>query len=409
MTPRHRHKLADAAAALDAGRAHDALALAEAVLRDLPDSPAARLLQARARIALHQPADTLASLDALEHYHADQRDRPDVAMLRLDALRAAGSLTLALRLADRLATQYPDDPRPHRAAYEVALQLTRQDRAVAALREVVRLCPSDAQAKRTLAQLVESTNPDEAIRLLAGDAEACGPARRARLLVAARRWPEAQDMYRQALRSSPQDATLLHEAGRLADDLGEDELAIARLTGARAWSALGDAHLHGGRLTQAGRAYWRAIRSGGGASVRDWTGLKMCAIESGHRRAADRAGMWLRRHASREERQRALGEMWPHVAQAIALGRARAAGTPVQHEAPSPLRGLLRQAAATLLRQTRRHPRRADVHYHLAVCHDALEHRADAEHSVGRALQLNPRYVAASQLAVRIGAHRLAA
>lgn len=398
MTPLTRCQLDDTAQAFDEGRIDAALNMVRAVLRSQPDHLEARLLEARIHIARCRPEATLMSLDAIDLHHESQRGRPDVAMLRLDALMAAGEHTLALRLADKLARAFPDDPRPHTTAVEAALQLNRTDRAAEALRELVRICPSDRDRRLKLAELVESDRPDEAIALLRQERDAAQRSRVARLLVRVGRLRDAEESYRALMAQRPEDMALREEAGRLADAMGQDELAIKRLHDP---ASLAEAHMHVGRLATAGRAWWRAIRRGD-AGVRAWAGLLACAIETGHEKTARYARQYMDLHITRQERQLALASIWPHVACGLAIHRAATQSDQQDLSPPSPLHALLRQATATLQRQVKRHPRRADAHYHLGVCRHAMGEGAAAEQAASEALRLNPRYAAASRLAMQL-------
>ncbi len=396
--------LDEARQALQQQQPQAALSLVRTILQRDPGDVRARLIEARAQLALHRPQATLAALDAVDLHHEQAQGRPDVAMLRLQALAAAGEYALALRLADDLIRRFPDDPRPHRAAADMALQLNQPDRAAQALRTVVRLCPTDSAARRTLASLVEMADPDEAIALLMHADDSPDQTHVARLMVRAGRWRDGQELYRQLLRMHASDPALRDDAGRLADAMGDDALATRLLENPEARAR---AHMHAGRLAAAGRAWWRAIRHGHGG-VRAWTGLLLCAIETGHDRAASQARRHLDLHASRQERQQSIAELWPHAACGLAVNRATRRLHDAEAPSPSPLQTLLRQATATLQRQVKRYPRRADAHYHLASCRAALGQHREADAAVSEALRLNPSYAAASGLAMRLG-RRIAA
>lgn len=103
------------------------------------------------------------------------------------------------------------------------------------------------------------------------------------------------------------------------------------------------------------------------------------------------------------QRRRLVAEAWRHVGAGLALTRASAATSP-DAAADTPLTTLLADAVATLERQARRHPRRADTHHHLAVCLAARGEAQAAQVANRRSLQLNPRYAAAAQLAARLAA-----
>jgi tetratricopeptide (TPR) repeat protein len=404
MNPRTRHKLDEASAALADQRHDEALSLVQQVLRAHPGDLEARLIEARIQLARRRPRASLDALNALELHDDARRGRPDVAMLRLDALAAAGEYSLALKLASRLADRFPDDDRAHRAKAHAALQLNHVDEAADALREVVRLCPNDRAASDTLASLVAAHRPDEAIDLLQRHRDPLQRRQVARWMVRAGRWRDARELYRELLRDQPDDEVLCDEAGRLADACGDDDEAMHLL---RDTAALAEAHMHAGRLAEAGRCWWRLVRRAH-ADVRAWTGLLICAVETGHERAARFAARHLDVHASRHERQHAMAGLWPHAACGLAVARAMRATDEHAISPPSPLQTMLRKATATLDRQTRRHPRRADAHYHLAVCRAALHESGAAERAVSEALRLNPNYAAASHLAVRLAQRQAA-
>ena len=134
-----------------------------------PSMTAARILEARLKLQQNQPRQALAALDADGLYNPDDRNRPEVAMLRVQGLIAAkgtNELLPCSELDAKLTEAFPDDVRFHRMIAALAMKAGTTDRAVAALTEVVRLEPADRPARMNLARLLADAKPEAAIALL---------------------------------------------------------------------------------------------------------------------------------------------------------------------------------------------------------------------------------------------------
>ena len=146
----------------DAGRAEDALSHADAALRCDPDSLHARLLQARIHVAQERPAEATRALNALVASHPQSAQRPDVMLLRAQALALGNQIGLAIDQLHTMSRQFPDDVRPYRLLATIHVQRNDAAQASAALQQVLRMEPSNTNAKRMLASLTAATNPQRA-------------------------------------------------------------------------------------------------------------------------------------------------------------------------------------------------------------------------------------------------------
>ena len=161
-----RQFLDRATLALDGGQLDLARQQLAFALKLDPSLAEARLIQARLDLHTARPLDALSALDAHDQYHPDHRDDPKVAFLRARALCRSGQDTEALDLLPKLARQYPDDERPHRLLAALRLKLEQVDGAIESLTQILRLKPSDRSVRRTLADLMCPTRPDDAAALL---------------------------------------------------------------------------------------------------------------------------------------------------------------------------------------------------------------------------------------------------
>lgn len=230
----------------------------------------------------------------------------------------------------------------------------------------------------------------------------------ARRFVREERLADAEALYAGLCERRPGDATLWIEAGRVAESRGQGDLAARRF--ARAASADGKhrgeathllavTHLRNGQPHRAARAWHRSLPDR--ASAKAWAGLLVCAMVEGRPRLRRRALRELRLHTSRRERRRMVAELWLDAAPSVAL----------RDTAPtaSPLQTLLAQTARTLAEAAERHPRRADVHHHRAVCEAKLGRVEDAIASNRLALRINHAYTDATRLKLRLARLRQAA
>ncbi len=381
-----------------------------------PGSSAARLAEARIQLARHQPRLALKALDAHDHYHPERRETPQVMMLRARALVRTSGDALSRSLLENLAARFPDDARAHRMLAGLCIKQDQLDRAIVHLRQVVRLEPSDTASRSTLATLLGRHQPEAAAELLRSDPTANDPPDRrltaARLYTRAERYREAEELYAPLLTERRDEAALWQEAGTLADAMGDDTLAIARLGRAvqltemrdpTALAALAAAHMHAGRLAIAGRWWWRLTRRQP-HDTQARGGLIVCALAAGKLRLARRALRILNIRTAPHERRQTLSALWFHAAVGQSVRRARRGELQSVKPVTSALSMMLSKASVTLLRHARRLPQRADTHYHLAVCYDATGNAPAARQSVDRALRINPNYTSAKQVSQRLAA-----
>ena len=269
---------------------------------------------------------------------------------------------------------------------------------------------------RTLAGLIQESDPQTSINMLLKDeTTASNPVTQllaARLCHEVGRLRDAEEIYDKLLADRPDDPIVWLETGKLADATGADSLATSRLKRAVALTdkgkdvalaALALSHMHAGRLKEAGNCWWRAARCGPD-SPNAWAGLLVCAFACDRTTLADRAGRMLDRHWSKSECRAAIADLWPHAAGAIVIRQNTPDHAHLTIQADSPLNDLLAGAVQTLKSQAQSKPERADTHYHLAACCEALEDVEAASRSIRAALQINPTYAAAADLAKRLQA-----
>lgn len=410
LAQRHLNR---ALTAIDADMPQFALDQLATVLKIEPGNLTARLAQARAELAANRPHLALVALDAADLYHPERRQSPQFTLLRVQALLRAQRHALAEPQLLRLAHELPDDVRSRRLLAELYLQRGADEKAAEQLRHVMRLSPSDRAAARILAQLTGASNPQSGIELLeaatATKPDAVDDLEIARLCRQSQRLCEAESVYARLLAQRPDDAVVCREAGELADAMGADALASARLEhvlqikpdDVDAALLLAQVHLHAGRFAAAGRLYWRAARHDSGR-IDAWAGLLIAGVCSQRPNVVRRAQQQLDRTTGKNERRMCLARLWQHAATGQVIRQTGAKAMTNQDEAP--LQRFLHHAAETLETHLREHEHRADAHYHLAACRQALGQTKPATEHVRRALAINPRYEAAKKLAARIEA-----
>lgn len=398
--------------------ADEAFTHAEAALRLDPSDPMARLMQARVQLQRCRPGDALRSLDAHDQFGL-AASPPEGAGSSLEAMRLraaslaqAGQAAMAITQLEALIESAPADLSLLRALGALQLRDGRDGEAIETFSLICDLDPQDAVSARTLSDLMAEQAPSRSAEVLRrGDTS--NALRLARRCVAAGRLLEAEAQYAGLLEAYGQEAWLWLEAASLAMRMGELTRAEERLMNAietqdgrgglarEAWSKLAAQASRRGRVAQAGRAWWRAIRCERSAYPEGWAGLLSCAMlaeRDGLMRRADRT---LRGLTTRSRRRALLAERWLDTVPmrfADAGGRLR-----VVPEA-SPLTGLLDHAAETLGGHVKKFPGRADARFHLAVTHDARGDADAALDEVGAALSINPQYGAASGLCERLAA-----
>ncbi|MEX0774272.1 MAG: tetratricopeptide repeat protein [Phycisphaeraceae bacterium] len=417
-----------AAADLDAGLPAQALAQVQQALAIAPALAEARLVQARAHLTMDQAAQALTALDALLQYHPSRAQCPQVRAMRAQALLGGGHDELALVEAQKLIEQFPDDIRFHRLAGAAAQRLGQTARAVEAWQQVLRLAPNDQANRRRLAQTLAGGNTQAALEVLLQGATVYGyeasqvVLEAARLLRRAGRLREADDAFRMLLRRHDDDAGLWREAGELADELGDDAGATHRLTRAialapadrgvhQALAALAQVHMHAGRWAQACLCCWRAARRSPGAAgltqqqgrqASAWAGLVVSALALRRSKLARLAHARLAAVTNRQQRRALLAPRWAHIAAGQQIAAIQTDERHLPTARATPLQAMLHRAVGVLTTHASRHARRADVQYHLAVCHTLLHEPAPADAAIQNALRINPRYAAAQRLSYRL-------
>lgn len=421
------HQALDRAQLALAGNLLDvALQHTRAALHLDPDHAEARLLEARIRLRRHEPKLALNALDNRDHTtpapgsHAEKSDtaanRPDVAMLRATALAAAGKIDLAVTIMEALGKEYPDDAGVLRALAGMQIHDQRGRDAAETLQRVIELDPADRAASRLRSDLLADHDPAAALEAL-GPIDASNRRRAARLCKQNERFAEAEAHYADLLATLDAEGAaqpqLRREAAEVAEVMGENQKAIDRLEAvtktaemndqdaAEALRRTGRLHLNAGRWGEAARAYRQAVRRLP-SDPEAWAGLVTVAHMAGRKRLMNRADKSLRRLTEREERRNLLAKLYPH-----------AIGTPISTAdksdelpaavADSPLQRMLADASMVMAKSAEKHPNRADVHYHRAVCNMSRGETAAAGDSLEKALEINPRYVAAQTLADRLG------
>jgi tetratricopeptide (TPR) repeat protein len=339
------------------------------------------------------------------------RDAPQVELLRVEALIGNGHRDLALKVLVKLASQFPDDASIVRKLAAMHLALRQHGKAVAALQQVVALESSDQSSRRLLAQM-QKHGPERSVDYLTGGGDDAmdhvSRLRAARLCCQSDRLDEAEVLYRQLLEHHTTDQALWIEAGRLSLVLGDEEIALQRLEKAASIPGrhrlvarvdIAVAHSHSGRFHCAAGAWCSVVRMTPDHAD-GWAGLIVCAHILGKDRLAKRALGKLKALSSYEERRRLLAAQWIHVGGEHAVQQT--CGTNEMINEAAPLVALLQEAGSSLERISDQYPHRADVRYHIAVCHDALGDTSAARQSVGDALKINQHYDAARQLHDRL-------
>lgn len=409
-----RERLDQAAAALDAGLHAEAATQIASILAHEPASLEARLLEARLNLQLSRPLRTLSSLDALDLYHPHRADAPHTRFLRAQALCLAGEDAIAARVLADLIRDCPDDVRPHRLLAQTHVRLGQPEQAAACLRRVLELEPSDDASRWMLARLVWDEHPEQAIRVLL-NASSAAEDRAVRMKLAqlyrqSDRLREADEALATMLADEPEDAALWAVAGQVADAMGADTVARRRLErattlcgGMWGWinEALAQAHMHAGRLKDACVA-WRKAASRERDSLEAWAGLSVCALACDRPDLARRARDRMEGLGDRGARSRAMFRQWSQLSAGRCIAAMREGRMRYEPPTASPLQRLLAHTARTLETHRSQHPRRADTHYHLAMCMDGLGDGEAARTSVRQALAINPRYEAARLLAERL-------
>lgn len=402
---RAQQRLDRALAALDAHLPRMAIDLLEKVLEIQPHNLTARIALSRAQLAMNQPADALTALDAAGFYDPQLVSGPQAGLLRAQALLCSDRHELARGQLNRVIELCPDDDRAYRMMVELCLKDNDQSGAIEHLTHVRRLAPSDHRAGRMLAHLLQTQDPQASAQMIESD-DPASQLRIARMHRLAGRDRDAEEIYQHLLKQQTEDDQLWLEAGQLSDESGADAQAIMRLEKAvsigdqnrvAALCALAQAHMHAGRFSTAGHHWWQVTRHEP-THVAAWAGLLVCALHCDRPRIIKNARRNLERQTSKVQRREQLALMWQHAAMGEVIAKTNQPLAAKQPTEPTLLDQLLHSAAHTFAQNAKKYPGRADTHYHLAVCQNAIDDESDAKQNVLKALEINPNYRAAQSL-----------
>lgn len=407
---------------MQAGRPHLAIRVLWRTLRGQPGHVPARLLLAEAMIRTDQFEEALHHLDTADSYLRTDEVAPARQMVRhhllrgrvlqrlgrtteaidcwrqataadprcvaaLRALAAAlhedGQHEQALRAADRLLTLKPADEPTMRLIIAACEALGDFDRAIAVTRHLAR-----CRAARSGITDALRFKRSECLQL-------------ARLMRQAGRLADATALYHRLADAVTGDAELACEWADLAAELG-DEPRVARLLGAaidndgrheRALTMLAEHKMRTGRFIEAGRLWWR-LHQFDPERIEPLAHLLVCAVQAMRHTLIDRIESRFAERRTPNERRAAVTAAWrcavPGEVLTDLLEHRDMSGD------ASVLGGLLSEAVDTFENVLPEHREYADVHYHLAVCHDELQEPVGAADCLDRALRINPGYVAAA-------------
>jgi tetratricopeptide (TPR) repeat protein len=396
--------------ALEAGLFEEAF---ERITRSVhlnPQNAATRLVQAKVELALQRPAGALAALDFHDLYAPHQRDLPQVACVRAQAMVMDKKTFKAQQILQRTVSDYPESAMAHRLLAQVLLATHQRIDAIRHLATVVKLEPNDAVSTRTLATLLEESDPRKSLLLmqsLSDDARTPDEMLyQARLHKKLEQLCEAETIYDALINSEISDPCIFIEAGKLADEMGEYDRAVDRLekvttcsekVAFEALCELGIVHMHAGNFDQAGLCWWKASRLERTQS-RPWAGVLVCALASGKPSLVSRASDMLDQRCNPITRRELVASLWMHAATGKTINQQTKAEAVIPQLIASPLETMLNHATSILADHAQKFPRRADTWYHLAHCQKAEGMNIDAMESVKNAIQINPKYASAIKL-----------
>lgn len=399
-----------AALALEAGLYEEAFELISRSVHLNPQTPATRLIQARIELAMKRPANAIAALDFHDLFAPHRRDLPEVACLRAQAMFFDKKVFKAQQLLQMTVSAFPEDASTRRLLAQVLLATHQKIDAIRHLSEVVKLDPTDAVSTRTLATLMQETAPRQSLALMQSlPDDAITPEEmlyQARLHHKLEQLYEAEELYAQLIKSEISDPCIFLEAGKLADEMGENERAVSRLemvttcnekVAFEAWCELAVVHMHAGRFDQAGISWWKAARLER-TQARPWAGVLVCALASGKSSLVGRASDMLDQRCNPISRRELVAGLWTHAACGKTINEQLRKKQEAVTVVASPLQAMLSHASDILAEHAQRYPRRADTWYHLANCQQAGDEKDDAIESVKQAIQINPQYATAVKL-----------
>lgn len=400
--------------ALEVGLLDQANEMITRSIQSNPQCPATRITQARIELALHRGMGALAALDFHDLYAPHQRDLPEVACLRAQAMIFNKKTFKAQQILQQTVKDHPDNAMAHRLLAQVMLATGQKIDAVRHLSQVVALEPADVISTRTLATLVEESNPRQSLKLIMSlPMDAVTPDEllyQARLHHKLEELCEAEAIYAKLIESEISDPCIFIEAGKLADEMGENDRAVARLekvttcnekVAFEAYSELAVVHMHAGRFDQAGICWWKASRLER-TQAKSWAGVLVCALASGKASLVGKASDMLDQRCNPIIRRNMVSELWAHAASGKIINQQMGRDTNHLQPVASPLETLLAHASDILAEHAARYPRRADTWYHLANCQTAMSDTDEALASVKNAIQINPNYATARKLETKL-------
>ena len=401
-----------------AGHHDRAVRLIRALLRRHPDCADARLSLARILLLQGEAAAALSELDIADWYHqADQAPLSPAQqvrhlMVRGRSLRNLGNLNASSRVFEHVLQLHTHHRTAAMILADTYRELSQPRRALTLLEPIAARTPNDRQITHRLLDLYQALGRyDDALACLNQlDAQGRTSKRRAlrrhRLLALAGRIPDAIEVG-EALAAHARTTPAIHrDMAELSERIGDAPRAARHLAAldpqehsTESLAALARLHTTAGRFAQAGRLWWRITRLDPTQHAAT-ANLIVCAILEHRTELANRFRHHLQRALDTDTFQRTMAQAWTDVTP----GRLWQQASPASSEAPSTgvLTGLLRDAAGVFERQSADHPAHADVHYHLAVCHEATGLRGAAAESLHRALHTNPGYIDAARLRARM-------
>ncbi len=365
-----------------------------------PGDTPARLLHARILLKLNKPADALATLQALDWYmqpDAAPVDRHTVWLLTLrgQALMALHRPDDALRALDAALDIRPYD-RPAGIARAMTLvQIGKVDDAAAQLRKLHRHRPDDRRLARVLGDVLDlAGKPAEALGVYRRGRVAIDPLHRARLARRAGMLADALDRYELLLRKETRDVELLCEAAQVAEAADDDQRLHRWLDAAleldpmhrRSMVLKAENHMRRGEFEKAA-SLWALLKRRDGTDADAVAGYLVCSLSRGERDVPDSA------IAGDADARRRMARLWVlaiegRVARQIVHGESAPAASGI-------LATLLRESSEVLEQASERKAHHADLHYHRAICAEALGETDRAAAALDEALAINAGYVAA--------------
>ncbi len=400
-----------------AGHHEDAIRLVRLLLRRDPANLDARLCVARILLDAGEAGPALSELDVADWYRQageaklSRGAQTRHLMLRAKAMRRLGRAADARRVLESVLQLKP----AHRGAAlllaDLYIELNESDRALPLLENLADRYCNDRRVLRRLVDLYEAAGRfDRALACLnyldaSQDGSGGYELRRMRLLRHAGRYIDAIDVGEQ-LAAQSNDPVVHQELADIAAHLGDAPRATRHLAAIPTGDRSADHtitrarfHMRAGRFAQAGRLWWKLTRQSTGQTYAE-ANLAVCATVEHRTRLAARVIHTLRQRLDETELRRVMAGAWSDATPGRLWHRV---GNRLDQDQPNGvLSGLMREAAGVFESRLAHHRTHADVHYHLAVCHEASGLRGAAAESLHRALDINPGYIDAARLRTRM-------